>query len=283
MAGKGHGRDYDHYSIIPQDGGDPIRHVRATTVAGALEDPPSEWNPLVKWYMRMCVRGLVARPDLWALAQVVGPDTDWKEKRALNDICADARKASASEGRANLGTALHKLTERLEMGATTTVPPMFEADVLAYRTTLAALGIQVDPRYIERVCAGDAAGEPIAGTVDRIVTWRKRRYIGDLKTGKSLDFAWLKIAVQLAIYANAAALYRKAETAGDWLYDEPMPDVDRLHGIVFHLPAGSGECTPYLVDLTVGWEAARLAVAVRSLRGRKEFAKVIGTPLGKAA
>jgi hypothetical protein len=45
-----------------------------------------------------------------------------------------------------------------------------------------------------------------------------------------------------------------------------MPVVDQEHGLVMHLPAGRGQLTFYLVDLTKGWEAFKTAVWTRQWR-----------------
>jgi hypothetical protein len=51
-----------------------------------------------------------------------------------------------------------------------------------------------------------------------------------------------------------------------------MPDVSKTTALVAHLPAGTGTCTLYEVDITRGWEAAKLCQQVRSWRTTKGLA-----------
>lgn len=268
---SGHGRSYEDYRIVPVGGGKPVRHARATTIAGVLDDREA----LEKWGKRMVATGLAARPDLMALVAVTPPS----EKRKLNDICADATEAAKASHGANMGNALHTLTERVDAGERVIVPPGLQRDLDAYQATLRAHGIKILPDYIERVCVNGKLDEPIAGTTDRIVEWRGELVVLDVKSAASMDFAWRKTAIQLSIYANADSLYdRDTET------HEPMPDVRKDVGIVMHLPAGRGECVAYTVDLVAGWDAAAQSVAVRAWRKRRDLASRMDVePVERAA
>lgn len=252
MSG-GHGRSYDDYRILPREGGKEVSHARATSVADVLDDRRN----LEKWGNRMVALGLAARPDLVELVSVTSPE----EKYALNRICDDAKEAAAGSRGANRGNALHKLTERVDSGEDFVIPPGMLPDLDAYRLALRLHGIEVLPEYVERVAVVGSLAEPIAGTMDRLVRWGGRYHVADLKTGGDLKWGWRKIAIQLSIYSRADSFYsRETKT-----HEDP-PEIDRERGIVFHLPAGSGTCRVYLVDLAAGWEAARLAVAVRAWR-----------------
>jgi len=193
----------------------------------------------------MVALGLSARPDLLALVHVTPAD----KKQELNAICNDATEAAAGSRGANMGNALHALTERVDAGETVIVPPSLQRDVDAYVAELARHSIEILPEYIERVCVNAKLDEPIAGTTDRIVRWQGALVVLDVKSAASMDFAWRKTAIQLSIYANADSLYdREAGTHTD------MPPVTRATGIVMHLPAGKGVCKAYAVDLRAGWE-----------------------------
>ena len=256
---SGHGRSYDDYRVVPIGGGKPVRHARATTIAGVLDDREA----LEKWGKRMVALGLVARPDLLDLVAV----TPASEKRKLNVICDDASEAAKSSQGANRGNALHTLTERVDAGERVIVPAALQRDLDAYRAELDRHGIRILPDYIELVCVNGKLAEPIAGTTDRIVEWDGALTVLDVKSAASMDFAWRKTAIQLAIYANADSLYdRDTDT------HRPMPDVRKDVGIVMHLPAGRGECVAYAVDLVAGWEAAAQSVAVRQWRKRRDLA-----------
>jgi hypothetical protein len=256
---SGHGRSYDDYRIVPRDGGKPVRHARATTIAGTLD----ERDALERWAIRMTAIGITRRPDLFNLVAVTPID----KKRELDRICADAKEAAAASSGANMGNALHALTERVDAGETVIVPAALQRDVDAYLAELARCGIEILPDYIEKVCVNAKLDEPIAGTTDRIVRHGGAHVIFDIKTGGSMDFAWRKTAIQLAIYARADSLYDR-----DTGEHEDMPPVRQDVGIVMHLPASRASATAYAVDLLAGWDAAAQSVAVRQWRKRRDLA-----------
>ena len=117
---------------------------------------------------------------------------------------------------------------------------------------------------IERLVVVDP--HMVAGTPDRIGMYRGRGRpkIADLKTGASVEHSMGAIAVQLAIYAHANAIYDNGERL-------PMPDVDLERAVVIHLPVGAGTCTLYEVDIAAGWEAFQLAMTVRDWRKRRDL------------
>jgi hypothetical protein len=92
----------------------------------------------------------------------------------------------------------------------------------------------------------------------------------DLKTGRDLQYGWLEIAVQLAIYANSDFIYNKVTKEY-----EPMPPCDRETAIVAHLPVGEGKLTIYEVDIATGWQIADLCYRVRNARKVSGLAKVL--------
>lgn len=250
---------YGRYLIVPPSGGEAVAHTRTTTVAKVLDDTEN----LDKWKQRNVAKGLVTRPDLFALAQAT-PATD---KSTLNRVCKDAIEASTASSRANIGSAVHAFTEQIDRGEDVAVPPPWDADVRAYRECCAEYGIEVQPNWIECIAVCEALAEPVAGTIDRIVRWNGSHAIADLKTGRDLTWSWRSIAIQLAIYSRADSLYDPEVEQ-----HLPIPAVNQDHGIVFHLPAGEGVCTPYRIDLNAGWEAAIQSVDVRAWRKRRDLA-----------
>jgi len=50
--------------------------------------------------------------------------------------------------------------------------------------------------------------------------------------------------------------------------------------LVLHLPAGEGRCTPYLVDVAAGWEAAQLCAQARAWRARRDLARSLEVEAG---
>ncbi|MFC6017773.1 hypothetical protein ACFP2T_16350 [Plantactinospora solaniradicis] len=244
--------------------------TRATTFAKSISDTFG----LTKWQLRMALKGLTMRPDLFARVSAATVD----DRQVLDQVAEAAKEAAASSSGANLGSALHQFTERLDRGEQVTVPAPWDADVAAYRKVLTEAGIEVNAEWIERIIV--VRQYHIAGTLDRILhspTWRLPR-IGDLKTGKDLSYGWLEIAVQEAIYANADAMWNGL--TGQY---EPMPEVDREVGVVIHLPVGKATATLYEVDLVAGWEIAQVCATVRGLRTRRDLARAMPAPKTSSA
>ena len=236
--------------IVPPDGGKPRAYTRCTTFVDALDD---KYN-LSRWQQRMVVLGLADRPDLVLSASAV--DTD--DKAALNSIADQAMDAAKARAAANTGTALHSLTERVDRGQPLgTIPDAYRADVDAYRAATA----EFHPLCIETFTVLDDLR--IGGTPDRVVRYGDRAYIADVKTG-SVEYAAGKISMQLAVYSRAL----RYNPDGGQRSDYPEP-VDRERGIVIHLPAGTGECHLYWVDIAAGWDAVQLAGNVRTWRARR--------------
>ena len=252
---------YGRYLIPDPDTGKERPWTRATTWAKTCSDTFG----LTKWELRMTALGLAKRPDLLAqVATVTDPD-DRDAKKLLDGVCEDAKEAAGSSIRRNLGTALHAMTEHIDAGRDFTVPDAHRADIDAYRAAVADLTI--DPRHIERIVTVPSLG--IAGTFDRLVTHDGRLMVADLKTGKDVLYGMGEIAIQLALYANAATIYDAATGT-----HEPMPEVSKATALVFHLPVGNGECTIYEVDIAAGWEMAQVCGTVRDWRKRKNLAQV---------
>ncbi len=255
---------WGRYLITPADGGNAKAHTRATTWAKTLEDTYS----LEQWGNRMIVLGLASRPDLIAGAAACTIE----DKSTLNSLAKQAKDAVASGAKATMGTALHRVTQRRDVGEDFEVPSMFVDDVKAYEQLLAGSGIEIIPELVERIVV--LPDITVAGTFDRLVRHEGKIKVADLKTG-SVDYAWLAIAIQLALYANAATMYDPITET-----HEPMPEVDKTEGLVLHVPYGSATAHLYRVDLTAGWEAARLCGKVRDLRNHKGLAELVSEPVG---
>ena len=229
---------------------------RVTTIAKCLDDE----GALTAWKGRMTATGLVHRNDL-----LVAASAALEDKGALDRIVQQAIEAAGASSKANIGTALHSLTQALDLGQQPAILPGLTADVDAYLAGVIKHGVIMDPRYVEVLLVNEKY--EYAGTADRIARFstRKKKQIFDLKTG-SIDYAMNAIAVQMAMYANAEYTY-------DWRTKEctPLPDIDKTRGVILHLPAGQGRLDLYEVDLVAGWEAAQMAMAVRSWRKRKDL------------
>lgn len=259
---------YGRYLLPDPEGGKELPWTRATTFAKSVSDTFA----LSAWAERMVAKGIASRPDLYALAASTSVD----DKDALGRIAQDAKDAAAASAGANIGTALHSFTEAVDRGESPNIPDPWRADVDAYRATMTRAGLVVSPAHIERIVVLPELR--VAGQFDRLL-WHKTLttdepgVVGDVKTGKSVDYSWGEIAIQLALYAHAALIWDPVRYAY-----VPMPAVDLERAIVMHVPAGKGRCDLYQVDIAAGWEMAAICSTVRSWRSRRDLAKPMAVP-----
>ena len=243
---------YGRPLVVPPGGGNPVPYTRCTTYVDCLDDT---YN-LGRWQQRNVAIGLAQRPDL--LIAVAA--TDRGDKEALNKLTEQAQEAAQAHAAATTGTALHSFTERHDRGSNPgPVPAAYQPDIAAY----VAATDPLETVAIERFCVCDEL--QVGGTADRVVLYQGRAYIADLKTG-SIEWGQAKIAMQLAMYAHSVPYEHTTATRG--LY--PV-DVDLFRGIVVHLPAGTGRCALYWVDLEAGWAGVQLAGQVRQWRSRRGY------------
>lgn len=252
--------------------------TRVTTIANTLADRYA----LEQWAQRNTVLGLGARQDLYALATSCKPG----DRDELNSIVARAQEAAKAHSGANLGTALHRLTERIHSGEEFDIPDQWRPDLEAYSQALKDHSLVINSHWIERVLVIPTL--MVAGTVDRIIGTGQSAVVADLKTGENaVRFGIHEIAMQLALYANATHAWRgatddiKRDRYGRYLLPlpadepnayEPMPPVEKDWALVIHLPVGKATCTIHRVDITAGKEAAKHALWVRAWRKRDDVA-----------
>ena len=244
--------------------GKPKQYLRASKLGETLTDD----FRLGQWRKRQTALGMAIRPDLLtAVSAATGDD------ERLNALCEEAMQAAGSTAAATMGTALHQLAEVVDTGGKLTphVPAAARARIGNYTDTIR--GAKLSTVEAELFVVADEVRT--AGTLDRLyLTPSGRVLIGDLKTGKIADKDGrmyqeqaVKIAVQLAVYANGSR-YDPATGARTPLH----PDLDLTRGIVVHLPAEGAVCTLFEVDLVTGWALARLAREVRDSRTTKGLA-----------
>jgi len=277
---------WGRYLVVPPGGGKPLGYTRVTTIAKTLDDG----SGLLDWKATASVVGTMRRQGIRASwEQLINEHPDpWygspESKKRCKELVKEAAEAGGSGDRAQLGTALHAMVETLNKGGTPLVSQdSTQRDLDAYTAAITAAGIHIDPNYCERTVVLDEL--QVAGTADMLVVKVPDvgTVVGDLKTGASLDFGWNAIAVQLAAYASADAVYAQGETPDD---DQrlAMPDVRNDVGLVIHLPAGEARCTLWLVDLAAGRQALEQSMWVRQWRKRKDLAKpYVGAPVAPAA
>jgi hypothetical protein len=243
--------------IVPASGGKAKPYTRASSAARTIEDT---FN-IQTWDGRNIGYGMAIDPSLVArLLAIGGSPHQWtqEQKNLVNAIIDDAKAAAQAQRSADIGTAVHRMVERINLGEDVDGGP-YQADLDAYRAAIDAMGWVIDPRYVE--CRMVCDELEMAGTCDLIVSEERHgSFIADLKTGSTVEYAVLGHAAQLAAYAR-----------GD-LYDvtddsrEKITDLRTDIGYIIHLPAGVGRCDVYELDLTCGYTAAQLANRVRAVR-----------------
>jgi len=244
----------------PGRGTKRVAYRRTTTFVGCLDDT----NGLIKWKARQVAYGMGQRSDLVLAAAAANPD----DKTKLGDIAERAAEAAKSGAAADIGTALHSLTERIDRGQPLgEIPTEYRADIDAYQKATAGIewvGIETFRVHDEW---------KVAGTADRLgrFPWSDRIRICDIKTG-SIDYPH-KMAMQLAMYARSVPY----DIATDLRGVDPG-DIDLNTGVIIHLPAGQGECTLYEIDIMKGWGACLIAKQVWNWRGTKDLTRPLAPP-----
>jgi hypothetical protein len=258
-------------------------HTRATTFAklGSSTYALGEWNE------RMLAIGLTKRPDL--LARVHGLDVK-RDAKTINKIVDEAQEFAGNKVAANIGTAYHTFTERLDAGVCTLdeIPEQWRGRCKQYMDAMAAHGLTTRREWIERTTAVTAdqvsAPVPVAGTLDRILRMPNGDLvIGDLKTSSNIEYSWSEIAVQLALYAHGVNTFGLFDwNRKEWETHDvtAAPGIARLrvrtdYAIVMHLPANGDGCTLYRVDLVKGWKFAQVSGLVQSRQKAKDVAGVM--------
>jgi hypothetical protein len=249
-----------------------VPYTRVTTVAKALDSG----GGLAPWKASMTVLGLMMRKDLraqWEALIAQHPDP-WYGNDAAKAECKRLVEECSAAGGANdrkeVGSALHTITAQLDRGKSLpSLSDETERDLRAYTAALHAHRLVVVPDMIElRVVLDQYL---VAGTFDRLmeVPGFDLPLVTDLKTGGSLDFSWHAIAVQLAAYSRANAIYVQGDAA-DGSLDQRLPfrAVDQHHGLILWLNAGTGHVEPWLVDLDMGWEAFSHSMWARGWRNQ---------------
>jgi hypothetical protein len=242
--------DRDRYGrpmVVPPKSKTPVAYTRATTIANSLDDA----SALVAWKMRMAAVGLTTRPDLLLAISAAAED-----KMAVNGYIEEAMEVAGASKAANIGTAIHAFTEKLDLGYELgQVPDQWMPDIKAYEEATKVLS----NIFIEQFAVLDKF--KIAGTPDRVVEYKGERFIADLKTGR-IDHPH-NIAMQLAIYANGTPYFPDTASRSTW------GDINKEKAIIIHLPAGTGNCKLVFVDIKEGYKGVEFAMKVRKWRDQK--------------
>ena len=265
--------------LIQMPDGKQKRYARQSSHGDTLE----EKSGLNNWLVAKAVEGAAKDQSILARAIASSPYEDHKSDWTA--IRQDAIQAGRGSYKADIGTAVHAMSERWEEESDYDPGGIYTPALEAYSKLQNELGLK--SQLIECQFVNDEYNT--AGTADRLYELTKplitptdeillpgTLVVGDLKTGSSLEFSAPGYAIQIAGYA------------GGVLYDVvnnvriPTPSINQRWAIIMHLDVESAHCEFIWIDLEVGRFGARLAEEVREWRRawrRKEGYKASMLPV----
>ena len=254
--------------VVDPHTGKRVRYSRSSNAGKILDDESN----LTDWKLRTVVAGAAQRPELMASASVLDIDTNKKELRAIAEQCLVAGKG---ERRSVIGTAVHAMFDHLDRNDGWRPPPQYLDLCNTYVDTLRLWGLV--PEEIEIHCINDRFR--LAGTLDR----RYRTVstliapdgnvipigsyiVGDIKTGKELEYASGSYATQLAAYVDS--MRYNVETDEREPFNPPSVEDWAL---IIHADSADTRVEVYWVDIEAGRRGCQLANEVRAWRRRSDL------------
>lgn len=263
-------RDQYRRPMIVRPDGTVGSYSRASSVGDVVEDQ----RGLSTWRMQQVAWGIAHSRPLRARGQSIEGTRTRQDKEALRSLAWDAFEYADSNAAAQMGTALHALTERLDAGE-----PMPDIDdelqpaLDAYAKIAAGFTFHGMEQFI--VCDQFE----IAGTFDRIAapkgdmqpTDKKGRPIGpvipagsrlvwDLKTSSTANYFGAKFVAQLGAYAlgvryrgwqDPDVVARQREQGCDEYHLTPAEKVERTRGERLPWPDGIAPRTDWALIVHV--------------------------------
>lgn len=249
--------------VLNKDG-NRVRLSRPSNYAKPLDDE----SALTNWRIDTACFGVAG--DRALQARYVACKRD--DRETIHKLRDEAIKAGRGSEGADIGTALHAMSERWERQDKSFNPPEpYASKLQAYSDELARIGLVSEMFEFHTVNLDYGA----AGTADRLYKLTRdlvapngdlveagTLVIGDLKTNKRLDYSLASYAVQMALYAQGE-LY-------DVISDQyrPTPPIHQRWGVLVWLPSEDPDprCEALWVDLEAGNYGAWLAQEVKNWR-----------------
>lgn len=294
-AFEGNRDQWDRPKIVKPNGKE-WGYRRASSYGSPLEYE----GGLTAWKLRQVARG-VAHSEVLQLevtrAEVdldSGGDAAKRAKKKFDErdtgIVARAMDEVGSGDKAAVGTAMHAVYERLDLGLDPgVVPPAYRADLEAYRTLTSGL---FETASVEEIIVEDEF--EVAGTYDRCLRLLAELPVeiggkvvevlpqgavigGDVKTSQTMDFAGPKFGCQCREYFfgtpwNPVTRTRMAWEDDDarcgWGHAAPRRD----WAVILHVPSGQGVASLHWVNLaeaSVACAQAAESYRWRGARGKK--------------
>lgn len=264
--------------IIPKGGGKATAYTRASTLGKAIDDT---YN-LNRWIVRAVVLGMSRRPELVARAAAVATN-EGADRAVLDGIGDEAKTAGGGDRGANIGTALHKLSERRDAGENLSYLPsdlmsamdfygqwMELFEVLATETFVACDQLQTAGTF-DRVVRLLVDLEFQHHTLGRVVIPAGTILVVDLKTGKleSAKYWGPTYGVQQVVYACGDPYTPAGRITWEQLLGEGVVPSTRW-ALLLHVPADSPQDTGLvIVDLDAAAAMADLCLDIREARKSK--------------
>lgn len=264
---------------VYKSSGNPVGRTRATTFNKSATDKKN----INDWGKRNVLIGASRRRDLVLQASGLTHEND---RDRLNALVLQLEETAGSKVGSDLGTYLHEFTEYMDAGLKTwrEAPEEFQRSLRAYEQALRDAGLEPIRSLIERTTIIREYGW-VCGTFDRIFFHRPsgQYVIGDLKTGKTMDYGKNEIETQLWTYghgANQNGIYDwNTRTWGPIWEGEgvpntlpPLTQVSETVGVVIHMPVQGpkeGTVTLLWADLASGAAHAQVCADVRARPGGK--------------
>ena len=249
--------------VMLPDGSKSVTYSRTSSVGNILEDD----SGLTNWRISKALEGQAKRPELVAATLAASPYED--NKKAFTQLREEAIQAGRGSFKADLGTAVHAMSERWEEDDSYDPGDAYRPALELYSQGMARLGLVSD--WIECKIVNDE--HKIAGTADRIYKTTKpittpdmqvlpsgTFLIGDLKTGDKLDYSLPGYTIQLAGYAGGSLYDVEAQIRID------TPKINQDWAIIVHLSVDKMVCEFLWVNLEVGRYGLELVDQVKEWR-----------------
>jgi hypothetical protein len=248
------------------------------TAATTHAELPEDSYALTRWMLRQLLLGLRQRPDLLRLIESWSTDPGHD---ALDEVIKTAHEVAGNDAKANLGTAVHGVLQRVDQAwndeqdhdrgsdewlTLAGVPEWALPHARSYVAELIRNGLRPIPSMTERRVINLDLG--CAGTIDNLYEEADGQVaLGDKKTGR-LDYPERKYAIQLAVYHGSAYLL---DPDGGPPIDLRSVGLRREYAVLVYVDPESGACSVYRVDMRRAQVGANLAVQVREWRRERHF------------
>ncbi len=283
MTDYGVKRDWNQRPWVSLDGGPLLfergrktptngkAYTRPSSLSSAIE---SDGKALVQWKQNNVLIGVIRNPSLLArvgaLVSATGnPWYDEAGKREIKELIERAEIEAGADRPADMGSAFHSLDEQVCKGT----PPAYIPNELK-PWLIARQEAMEDWEVLDTELFVVNDDIQCGGSLDRVLRNRHtgQVVIGDVKTGNSDPDYPLKVAVQVAVYANSQRYDQKTGER------TPIhPDLDKTVGILIHAPV-KRDTKPvvklYSIPLVEGWEAAQLAARALQLKKMPKLEEV---------